>query len=290
MGLPGGGGLGLIPAHAGKTRHPRRSRHLQPAHPRSRGENEAVVIDSGGGAGSSPLTRGKHPVGGAGRGGLRLIPAHAGKTEKAGIPAALGSAHPRSRGENFFAEPLAKTGAGSSPLTRGKRLRPAQQRGRFRLIPAHAGKTKYTPDGTRQWAAHPRSRGENSSARIAPSAGGGSSPLTRGKRIPRVPIPCQGGLIPAHAGKTSPSLPPANCQTAHPRSRGENHPNRRFPGHPRGSSPLTRGKLNQLRQRFEDPGLIPAHAGKTGPRGVLTCPPRAHPRSRGENTVREVSR
>ena len=49
------------------------------------------------------------------------------------------------------------------------------------LIPAHAGKTvtQITHDYDR--AAHPRSRGENSGDARTPTAGGGSSPLTRGK-------------------------------------------------------------------------------------------------------------
>ena len=54
---------------------------------------------------------------------------------------------------------------------------------------------------------------------------------------------------------------------------------------PAGSSPLTRGKLSDALRLAAHPGLIPAHAGKTPtslPRGVT---PRAHPRSRGENSV-----
>ena len=50
-----------------------------------------------------------------------------------------------------------------------------------------------------------------------------------------------------------------------------------------GSSPLTRGK------RWDAPpgpallGLIPAHAGKTAATASEVEPPKAHPRSRGEN-------
>ena len=53
--------------------------------------------------------------------------------------------------------------------------------------------------------------------------------------------------------------------------------------HKKGSSPLTRGKPPGRPPGEVGGGLIPAHAGKTGPPGTLTCPPRAHPRSRGEN-------
>ena len=50
-----------------------------------------------------------------------------------------------------------------------------------------------------------------------------------------------------------------------------------------GSSPLTRGKRSRRRVGRTSSRLIPAHAGKTGRRVGLHGPPRAHPRSRGEN-------
>ena len=51
--------IGLIPAHAGKTRARHEERSISRAHPRSRGENVAVSVPTGGREGSSPLTRGK---------------------------------------------------------------------------------------------------------------------------------------------------------------------------------------------------------------------------------------
>ena len=92
---------------------------------------------------------------------------------------------------------------------------------------------------------------------------------------------------------------------AHPRSRGENAHGNRIGHMQSGSSPLTRGKLEEVRAHVRRVGLIPAHAGKTGPfRPVPTRPEsrlipshagktapfpptatslRAHPHSRGEN-------
>ena len=73
-------GFGLIPAHAGKTVGDGASSAPSPAHPRSRGENEAHCLVPSGVYGSSPLTRGKplnHRLKGLVDG---LIPAHAGKT------------------------------------------------------------------------------------------------------------------------------------------------------------------------------------------------------------------
>ena len=55
--------VGLIPAHAGKTDLDATFGHECPAHPRSRGENEAHCLVPSGVYGSSPLTRGKRYAG-----------------------------------------------------------------------------------------------------------------------------------------------------------------------------------------------------------------------------------
>ena len=52
-----------------------------------------------------------------------------------------------------------------------------------------------------------------------------------------------------------------------------------------GSSPLTRGKPGGGRHLDLDPGLIPAHAGKTRGRRGCSLGAGAHPRSRGENRL-----
>ena len=51
-----------------------------------------------------------------------------------------------------------------------------------------------------------------------------------------------------------------------------------------GSSPLTRGKRGLGMAEYAFRGLIPAHAGKTRWNQGFLRHPRAHPRSRGENT------
>ena len=94
-----------------------------------------------------------------------------------------------------------------------------------------------------------------------------------------------GGLIPAHAGKTTTRTHTRTPAPAHPRSRGENHVDGRVLTTDQGSSPLTRGKPVWASSRLWAPGLIPAHAGKTSTASAR--PPRtgAHPRSRGENAA-----
>ena len=78
---------GLIPAHAGKTREAVACRRVLAAHPRSRGENASRDAHNSEPTGSSPLTRGKRQVRRDERGGIGLIPAHAGKTEGVGVSA-----------------------------------------------------------------------------------------------------------------------------------------------------------------------------------------------------------
>ena len=137
--------------------------------------------------------------------------------------------------------------------------------------------------------AHPRSRGENHLSASALSSAKGSSPLTRGKRFSVGAGLRIVRLIPAHAGKTITWIAQLVTSWAHPRSRGENRAPASAPESPIGSSPLTRGKLRRNVWRMILPRLIPAHAGKTqGQPGGL--PDRqAHPRSRGENELVDVS-
>ena len=118
--------IGLIPAHAGKTRSCTRRTRGRWAHPRSRGENGHRKPAAHDEPGSSPLTRGKPFTLNSPMSIARLIPAHAGKTAGCGPRATPPGAHPRSRGENE-AHCLVPSGVyGSSPLTRGKRPGPTR--------------------------------------------------------------------------------------------------------------------------------------------------------------------
>ena len=133
--------LGLIPAHAGKTRRHQTDGILDTAHPRSRGENRPMTTQTDLPEGSSPLTRGKPVWDGIKTGAERLIPAHAGKTAPGRRDGRGPGAHPRSRGENAHGRGGPASGSG--------------------LIPAHAGKTTWAAWCCTEDGAHPRSRGEN---------------------------------------------------------------------------------------------------------------------------------
>ena len=175
---------------------------------------------------------------------------------------------------------------GSSPLTRGKHALSIRVRRALGLIPAHAGKTLPVSPRRSRTRAHPRSRGENMGLPIGYVSTPGSSPLTRGKRASGWHGASCGGLIPAHAGKTDQRGARGSTRAAHPRSRGENMVLRDRSRQSVGSSPLTRGKRPRAQPLHASQRLIPAHAGKTRSGRCLRgrCP--AHPRSRGENAIR----
>ena len=172
------------------------------AHPRLRGEHrprELILTRRGG---SSPLTRGaqnfRRPDGNP----RRLIPAYAGSTLRSCPTGRTARAHPRLRGEHRGVAVSDGTKAGSSPLTRGA-LSIVAIWGRVSgLIPAYAGSTdSWVSRPGCSWA-HPRLRGEHSSASSSNAAGWGSSPLTRGAlRMSAISSPFP-RLIPAYAGST----------------------------------------------------------------------------------------
>ena len=107
----------------------------------------------------------------------------------------------------------------------------------------------------------------------------------RGKRLKHPMLESGTGLIPAHAGKTTPRQVRRPWRTAHPRACGENaSPELRKAGGA-GSSPRMRGKPARRSRSSTSAGLIPAHAGKTSVVSFLSDGNRAHPRACGENEI-----
>ena len=274
---------GLIPAWAGKTQVSNPKTAHSAAHPRVGGENFESLRQSVETVGSSPRGRGKlcHSVYQLPR--LGLIPAWAGKTARAASAARTGGAHPRVGGENGVPGAKRCVTPGSSPRGRGKPAPgPALGRGPG-LIPAWAGKTSWTESPKCPSRAHPRVGGENQGRSYVELLREGSSPRGRGKlRAPQLRT-TNPRLIPAWAGKTARTRGRAHRAPAHPRVGGENSTGEYFGATSLGSSPRGRGKPPRLRLRDSPRGLIPAWAGKTGPRPQRTWIPGAHPRVGGEN-------
>ena len=132
---------GLIPARAGNTALFVVSDHALRAHPRSRGEHEAMLHIGSYGPGSSPLARGTPFPRWPAQCGRGLIPARAGNTHHAQGGNQQIRAHPRSRGEHGYLSDWERKHVGSSPLARGTPLVRNFFRKDFGLIPARAGNT-----------------------------------------------------------------------------------------------------------------------------------------------------
>ena len=117
------------------------------------------------------------------------------------------TAHPRLRGEHAGTKGNIVGYHGSSPLTRGARVYFMGAVVYLGLIPAYAGSTVSCRSTSAIRRAHPRLRGEHVSPPRRSTALYGSSPLTRGARLPSLPGRLGLGLIPAYAGSTrSPAL------------------------------------------------------------------------------------
>ena len=91
------------------------------------------------------------------------------------------------------------------------------------------------------------------------------------------------GLIPAHAGNTSPTASPSRLRAAHPRACGEHLTLRPRPRCLLGSSPRMRGTQCFWRWQVHRWGLIPAHAGNTRCIARWRSSRGAHPRACGEH-------
>ena len=194
---------GIIPALAGNTPKPRRTRTRGSDHPRSRGEYTPSRGPSWRVGGSSPLSRGI-PGRGATRGSAEgIIPALAGNTSAPHTRHRAWWDHPRSRGEYPTGFTVAAPPRGSSPLSRGIPARQVRSRRRRRIIPALAGNTPATRGKASRTGDHPRSRGEYTHPDYLRPAVVGSSPLSRGIPQPSGLVSRVVRIIPALAGNTS---------------------------------------------------------------------------------------
>ncbi len=151
----------FIPAFAGTTYRPRFAPARRSVHPRVRGDH---VPDADGQAhrtGSSPRSRGPHPIAPCRRPVARFIPAFAGTTCAATgvrrtatvhprvrgdhVPATLAgrksAVHPRVRGDHLSGTADMDLYVGSSPRSRGPQGGERSRRLQRRFIPAFAGTT-----------------------------------------------------------------------------------------------------------------------------------------------------
>ena len=194
--------LRLIPAWAGKTKLTARPDPRYRAHPRMGGENSSSTPCCISCTGSSPHGRGKLSAGSLAWLTGRLIPAWAGKTDRARPFHAGCRAHPRVDGENESSDSKTFFKTGSSPRGRGKYKLGCIVCLARRLIPAWTGKTAGKTCCTACVRAHPRVDGENVIRVAVSRVLRGSSPRGRGKRRHSRLRVQPGRLIPAWTGKT----------------------------------------------------------------------------------------
>ncbi len=195
-------------------------------HPRGRGEHSRQSVTISGPVGSSPRARGTPNICCSSITHPRFIPAGAGNTLPDPEQERIRPVHPRGRGEHSFNTHQMKFCNGSSPRARGTRLRPLQQLGHRRFIPAGAGNTFVKVVCPVEAPVHPRGRGEHFQHPPLGTGMVGSSPRARG-------TPARTGFylawirfIPAGAGNTQGKGYVNKGTAVHPRGRGE-HATRR---------------------------------------------------------------
>ena len=303
--------MGIIPAGAGKSGKRSARRHRQQDHPRGCGEKQCRAVRGRRSPGSSPRVRGKdysHELRWVPEG---IIPAGAGKSN-AGLSEEGGRQdHPRGCGEKYSTTAPSVVSAGSSPRVRGKvggglrhmpatRIIPAgagksaprraaepdpadHPRGCFAgIIPAGAGKSAPGRKGRQALEDHPRGCGEKGGhVRPAPPEEG-SSPRVRGKDAKSGKFICNGGIIPAGAGKSCAKQRGIPQLRDHPRGCGEKLALVFLTFCSMGSSPRVRGKAGGGLVLHHRAGIIPAGAGKSRQGGSKRAPAGDHPRGCGE--------
>ena len=130
-------------------------------HPRACGENLPIEYNAVPVIGSPPRMRGKLIEAKSFVDGIRITPAHAGKTLCATIILRGTWDHPRACGENSLYRFLSELYLGSPPRMRGKHSAAFNTTDYKRITPAHAGKTDSQKPITPEQKDHPRACGEN---------------------------------------------------------------------------------------------------------------------------------
>ena len=153
----------------------------------------------------------------------------------------------------------------------------------MRIIPAFAGSTRKGPRSPGCAWDHPRIRGEHTLPINTWTAGGGSSPHSRGALDPQFEDRLPRGIIPAFAGSTHPAAWGTGARPDHPRIRGEHVLRPIVPDTLAGSSPHSRGALRVHVCARPVEGIIPAFAGSTKMYLRSASSTRDHPRIRGEH-------
>ena len=195
--------------------------------------------------------------------------------------------HPRAGGEHSVEGMTSTLSGGSSPRGRGTRARAHGRNASGRFIPARAGNTWCGRSNAAGSSVHPRAGGEHDKTQATIDVAFGSSPRGRGTRSPAARDRQVRRFIPARAGNTATSAPPATAPTVHPRAGGEHPPFEGAPSVQDGSSPRGRGTRSSPRRARVQRRFIPARAGNTSRHPHRRGDRPVHPRAGGEHPAVE---
>ena len=158
-------GVGITPAHAGKSISVLLLSRLAEDHPRPCGEKPACTKKLRNQTGSPPPTRGKVKCKPENLQQYRITPAYAGKRRRLNPLCLYVWDHPRPRGEKFSLVFIISLPPGSPPPTRGKVALSTSSISSSGITPAHAGKRRSHTTMIAHVRDHPRPRGEKTTAR-----------------------------------------------------------------------------------------------------------------------------
>ena len=153
------------------------------------------------------------------------------------------------------------------------------------IIPAHAGLTLCLGGNLYLSGDHPRACGAHRCLNRSPSPLAGSSPRMRGSLQSDKGVVQNSGIIPAHAGLTSPMRILVIAGGDHPRACGAHGCASKISMRPAGSSPRMRGSHIVEDLVVPRVGIIPAHAGLTNALATVAGPLGDHPRACGAHFI-----
>ncbi len=194
--------LGIIPADAGNTHSHYLFATSEKDHPRGCGEHGDTDTISATSHGSSPRMRGTPAGFTIFWTWLRIIPADAGNTYKAGRRCSGRPDHPRGCGEHLPIDYKWFGRSGSSPRMRGTPQQVAHRVLGLGIIPADAGNTRLADRCHEDIRDHPRGCGEHGAKEKWMDDILGSSPRMRGTLLLLVDDLVEPRIIPADAGNT----------------------------------------------------------------------------------------
>ena len=190
--------------------------------------------------------------------------------------------HPRVGGEKWLYLDDFFCLAGSPPHRRGKVGLDGGLSEAVGITPAQAGKSKLALCTPSCPTDHPRAGGEKNKELKGVWLPMGSPPRGRGKECVVVWVMAKVGITPAWAGKSSPRSGTVQPVRDHPRVGGEKILLFAASRASVGSPPRRRGKVCPAKHDERQPGITPAHAGKSWARFLPRTSARDHPRVGGE--------